>query len=529
METHLTNAKITVISKIYHIDKWLVWLALSVSLLLSLWANVVDDVINDDAIRYLTAAAAMLQGDWSLALQTYKWLFYSATIALTSTLSGLSLLNSAYLLNAFFNAWLVIAFLALVRLLGGDRTTLWFALLVILAFPAVNAMRADLIRGPAFIALLLSACYAFILYVRDGQKHHNIIAIVGFMLATFFRIEGLVYLLMTQAYLLGPGRDQRQRGLARLIALTALLLLVLVVSASWWFAPTQELLGSSGLFTQPAQFFSASWGQIGHAFEYRLQVIEEHILVRHSSSYSALLVLFWSALSIVFLEVVHALHYLYFVLWLVAWRGGELFPEARLYPIWRFLVLISLPILFGFVMLRWFLSTRYVTSIALLLLLATPFLLASWLRKFGESRIRKALFWFVIVLIVVSGIKSLDMTNHKHYLREAATWMNNNLPADASVYINDHILAYYFDRDISARPYQSDWPSFMSDASLARAGTQYGAINIKRANAEFAEAISTTLKRKILAVFPNEKGSRVIVFDFARLPDHNPPAPVYVK
>jgi 4-amino-4-deoxy-L-arabinose transferase-like glycosyltransferase len=516
-----------VISKIYKTDKWLLWAALLASLLLSVWANVADDVINNDGVEYLNAAAAMLQGDWSSALQTYKWPFYSATIAFISAVSGLSLLSSAYLISAFFNAWLVIAFVALVRLLGGDRTTLWFALLVILAFPAVNALRANLIRDPAFMALFVSACYAFILYVKDGQKRHNVIAIAGFMLAALFRMEGLIYLLMTQAYLLSPRLIQRQHRFIGLLALTVLLV-ILVLFVSWWqFASTEDLSYSS-LFTQPAQFLSVTWGQLAQDFEFRLSVIEEHILVGYSSSY-AMLVLFWSAASIVFLELLHTLHYLYFILWLVAWRSGVLFPEARLYPAWRFLVLISLPALFGFVMLQWFLTSRYATPVAVLLLLATPFLLACWLKKLSSHRAQKALFGFLLVLIVMSGVKSLDMTTQKHYLREAANWMNENLPADASVYTNDRILAYYFEHEIHIGPYWPDWQYFMTDAVFAREGTQYGAINIKRANAEFVDAISTTLQRKVVAVFFNDKESQVIIFDFSRLADNNPPDRVYVK
>jgi len=189
------------ISHLYKIDKWLLPVIISISLLLSLWGNLADNILNNDGVEYLKSSAAMLQGDWSAAVETYKWPFYSALIALLSKFSGLPLEYSADVLNALAFVWLSLAFVALVRLAGGKRSTLWFAVLVILAFPSLNKFRPYLIRDPAFLALFLSGCYAFFLYLLESRKQHNVIAIICFGIATLFRLEGLIYLFMTQAYL----------------------------------------------------------------------------------------------------------------------------------------------------------------------------------------------------------------------------------------------------------------------------------------------------------------------------------------
>ena len=515
------------ISNLYKTDKWLVWVAICASLLLSIWSNYMDDIVNNDGIEYIKSASAMLQGDWATALHTYKWPFYSVTIAFTSLISGLSLTTSAYVVNAIFNTWLVIAFVSLVRLLGGDRTTLWFAVLVILAFPTINKFRPYLIRDPAFLAFFLSACYAFFLYIKCGLKRHNAIAILCFVLAALFRLEGLIYLFISQVYLVSRHVSTRASRFIGLVALFVLLL-VLLVFISWWHFSSTDELGYSSIFTQPLRFFEATWGQFGETFAERLRVVEEYVLIGYSRGY-ALMALFWSAASIVFLELIHALYYLYFFLWLVAWRKGLLFPQSSLYAPWRFLILASLPVLFGFVMLEWFLTSRYTITVAVLMLLASPFLLASWYTQLKTQGINKGVFWLVVVLITLSGIKSLDLGTKKHYLRATADWMTENLPAGAQIYTNNRILGHYFEREIKVGNYWSDRQYYEVDALLAKRQTQYAAIMVKPEHKHHLERTTNMLNRKILVVFENVKGAQVRVFDFSQMPDGEMPAPINVK
>ncbi len=515
------------ITQLYRTDKWLVWLAVCASLLLSAWANISDDIINNDGIEYLKSAEAILRGDWSAAVATYKWPFYSLCIASVSTLTNLSLTLSAYVVNAIFNTWVVLAFIALVRLLGGDRNTLWFAALVILAYPTINKYRPYLIRDPAFLALFLSACYAFFLYVRDGFRRHNLMAILLFGLATFFRLEGLIYLFLTQGYLFGRHLETR-RGRVLGLVVMLLLLLVLVVFVSWWQFTSTDQFELASLLADPMQFFETTWGRVADDLDFRIRVIEEHILVGYSRSYAVLL-LGWSAASIVLLELIHSLYYLYFILWFVAWRMRLLFPVSALYAPWRFLVLATLPLLLGFVLVQWFLTTRYMISLALLILLATPFLLAYLQRQVRQRGRHRFAYGLILVLIVLSGLKSLDLSTKKHYLKAAADWMTASLPAQAQVYTNNRILGHYYEGDIEVKDYWEKWRFFMTDALYARDNSDYGAFVIKPGQAEFIEALERVLRRRQIAVFVNEKGARVVIYDFSQRYDKQWPEPVLVE
>jgi hypothetical protein len=505
-----------VISEIYKIDRWLIFAVIGLSFVLSFWANSVDDIVNNDGIEYIKSAHAILQGDWPTATQTYKWPFYSATIAFISLLSGLSLKISAYVVNAMSFAWVALAFVSLVRLLGGGRSALWFAALVILAFPALNKIRPFIIRDPVYIALFLSACYAFLLYLISHRPIHNILAISCFVIGSLFRVESLIFLFATQLYIFQQnilGQNNRTLGFAMLGAL----LFVLVFFISWWqFVPTESLSHSS-ILSDPILFLNEVWKQTSGDLASRLEIIESKVLVKYSGAYS-LVVLFWSAISIVFLELAHTLYYLYFILWFVAWRKGLLFPASTYYRPWQFLLLTALLILFSFVLVRWFLTDRYPVTAALLLLLATPFLLSHWHEKHKHNKRSAIIFWMVFILIIASGIKSVDLSTKKHYLKDAAYWLRQNVEEDAVVYTNNRILAHYFDREIFIDDYRTNIEKFYHTIFFARDRLrhEYAAVNIKQKNSGFYDNLIGALRNYVLIEFVNEKGSRVIIFDFGR-------------
>ncbi len=511
------------ISKLYQTDRWLIFVTIIVSLLLSLWGNIVDDVVNNDGIEYIKSARAILAGDWMVAVQTYKWPFYSAVIAGLSGVTGLSLTVSAYIFNALCYAWMALAFIALVRLLGGGRSALWFAALVILAFPTINKFRPYLIRDPAFFALFLSGCYAFFVYLKEGGLRHNVIAIACFIFGALFRVEGIIYLFVTQAYLFGRHFFYRTNRLVGLFAICSLLMLIVVLLSWWQFTPDGDMTYLS-IFTQPVQFLETVWLQVLEQMGQRLHAIKSQVLVGYSQSYS-IVVLIWSAMTIVFFELLHSLYYLYFVLWFVAWKKGLLFPAQDLYRPWRYMISVALFILLGFVAVKWFLSERYPITVSLLLLLATPFLLEHWYQQYKRGHTIPKGLMVVLALIFLSGIKSFDLATKKGYLKDAGHWMAINLAESATVYTNNRILAHYFGRDSKVDPYWPYWEPFKVAGLLARQHADYAAINIKHTDPGHIEKIPFLLQSKIIAEFINEKGSRVYVIDFNQPLQHDWPKP----
>ncbi len=132
------------------------------SLLLSVWCVFLDDVINNDGILYLRTAELIGRGEWQAAIESYKWFFYPLLIAIFGKLTGLGLELSAHVLNAGFTALTVAAFISLIRELGGSRSAVTAAVVLVLLFPGLNEYRSFVIRDAGFLAFYMLALLLFI-------------------------------------------------------------------------------------------------------------------------------------------------------------------------------------------------------------------------------------------------------------------------------------------------------------------------------------------------------------------------------
>ena len=500
------------IAQLLRVDKRLVVVAVLGSLLISAWASIVDDVVNNDGIEYIKSAQNMLEGRWIEAVETYKWPFYAASMAIVSKIAFVDLNIAAHLIDAVSFIWITLAFVSLVRLLGGRKPELWFALLIILAFPTLNKFRPYLIRDPAFLALFLSACFYYLSFFLEKKKRLNALSIILFGLSALFRIEGLIFLVMSQVYLMAIAMGRKAAPLLALV-LTLLLAAVMVVLLSWWnFSPDGELTYMS-IFTEPLHFLETVWIQVLDQIGQRFHAIRSKVLVGYSHSY-ALVVLLWSAVTIVFFELMHALYYLYFGLSVTAVSRDSLFPQHVLIRPWRFLLFISIGVLFAFVLVQWFLSDRYPLAAALLMLLPVPFLLAKWQRynRFGGASKNSRIGYMVIIaLIVLAGLKSLDLATKKTYLKEAGKWLEHNISENASVYTNNRIIAHYFGRTTHTDVYWPYWEQYKISALIARNKFDYLVFNVRPHNEEYAHNIPLLMHNQPVKVFENEKGAKVLI------------------
>ncbi len=497
-------------------------LAIVGSMLISIWANIVDDVVNNDGIEYIKSAQNFLDGRWSEAVQTFKWPFYAALMAIVSKVTFLELEIAAHLIDAIAFVWLTIAFLAVVGLLGGRRGELGFALLIILALPVLNKIRPYLIRDPAFLALFMTGCYYYFAYFlqqkKQQKKQQNMLAVGFFALSALFRIEGLIFLVMSQIYLIAAATGRKSAPWLAM-GLTLVLMIIMLVLLSWWnFVPDGKLTYMS-IFNEPLHFLETVWLQLIEQLDKRIHAIQTKVLAGYSRSY-AMAVLLWSAATIVFFELMHALYYIYFGLFVVAvGRRGNVFPQTTLMKPWRFLLGVALSILFAFVIVQWFLSDRYPLAAAVLMLLPVPFLLAKWMRstKLGAaSKKSKVAYLVVVSLICLAGLKSLDLGTKKHYLKSAGKWLAHNTAADATVFTNNRIVAHYYGGDAEISEYWYDWRNYKISALIARENFDYLVFNVKPQNAEYAVNVPILVRREPVRIFENEKGAQVLIIEVNR-------------
>ena len=502
------------IGRLYKVDRHLLWVAVTGSLLLSLWAYYADDVINNDGIGYVRAAEEFARGEWRYAVQTYKWPFYSGFIALTSLASGISLEKSALLLNAVFFVLLVISFVTVVRVLGGGRAVLWIALLVVLFHPAVNKFRAFIIRDPGYLAFVFAGLYGFFTYLKDGGRRYNVAAVSCFLLATLFRVEGMIFLAVSQYLALthGPRPLIGRRAATVLLLAAAAAMFVLLV---WWnFEPTREM-DHTAILEQPVRFLQAAWSQLAGGIGERLAGIRDLLLVKYSSGYAVFLFVAIT-FTILVAEIVNSTGVIYAFLALYGWRYGLLFPRHGLLRPWAALVLVNALFLYMFVFLQWFMTDRYPLAVTLLLLLAAPFVLhflyhRLWLGGVGAKR---TLFGALVLVLALGGIKGLDLFTGKSYIKAAGLWLRDNAPPGASVYTNNRILAFYAGRGLKVHfdRYRKNWKSYKFRARVARKRYDYLALRVKSEEQPFSARLPVVLGETPVAVFSKGDGSEVLIF-----------------
>ena len=105
------------------------YLAVIASLLLSGWSALNASLPNDDAYTYLRTTEIFLNDGIGAAISHYTWAGYPILIGITS-LSGLSLLQAAYTLNAMFYGLLVFSYISIVRQIDNSRLTAYLLSLI---------------------------------------------------------------------------------------------------------------------------------------------------------------------------------------------------------------------------------------------------------------------------------------------------------------------------------------------------------------------------------------------------------------
>lgn len=414
-------------------------LAILVSILLSLWRIYGNDLINQDAVHYLQAAA----GDSASASRLNNWLFYSWSIRWVSDTLSMELLAAAYLLNIFLSAVLIYAFLRVVELFNGNTRTLFWAAVVILSLPYLNENRAEIIRGHGYWAFSM---LGFIYYIRLFRNFSwlNLAGwSISMLFAVLFRIEGLVLLSMAPLGLLLntriPWRD-RWNSLAKSYV-PLVVAAVLLVLTYFLLEPFQNRL------LEVFQSAGALVDTLLHKIPHKAEMLRQYVFPRFSGEgavFSVYLILLFMILK----DFIESLSLPYFLLLLFrrTFPAVGIAVDAR--PIIGFFIAANFMLLIPYIMLHFVMVSRYTLMASLLLLIIVAFSLAGLQERKSTQEARKYKILFNIMLLVIALMFIAGMTSsgsNKLYVLDAARWMQNNLPAGTHVgtdYQKDR-LGYY--------------------------------------------------------------------------------------
>ena len=417
--------------------------AIAASLLLSLYAVLIEDTPNLDAYTYLRAAEIYLQDGLAAASEYYPWAAYPALIAELHALSGIEMLNAAQMWNALFYALLTWAFISVVREIDKSLRLSIIAAACILLYPQMNEYRPYLIRDIGYVAFSLTA----LLQLVRLNRYHRLAHAIGFNIAcataALFRPEAIAYLLLAPLALLFNTQmllTRRLQALATVYGVSfALLALITLALVSMDISPIQRFAQSFSVY-QPFLTQAVSLFQ-GGSPELSAAVFHEHA-ARFSGQY-IIIFLLTGLFSILIIKLVAGFGWVYLlaVVYGLKMRLVRI-PQHVSGPMIVYL-LIATSILLAFMFVTRFMTTRYTLLFATVLVLLVPIIVdravelaiqKNYLRTF--NRIAGLLVIYLFVDATVSFGES------KRTERHAAEWVQQTHREAQPLITNSVLIAY---------------------------------------------------------------------------------------
>jgi hypothetical protein len=409
----------------------------------------VGDTINRDGVLYLDAAAAFLDQGVKAAVAVYNWPWYSILIALASRLSGWPLETSAHLLNAV--CFLVIAdsFVRLHFALGdeNDPPSGWVPVLLILAFPALGD-RLNIVRDWGFLAASLWGLLHLVKFRFEpsGKFRNAALWQAGVAAAFVFRIEALALILAVPVYFLFEPLPWRNRARNFLLSISAV-------------APT--LVVGAALLATGKLAPGKLWEITAHG--YHDPALVWKLFSQHAERLAAAILDYGAG----YAKLILGTGLVATLCWLIGANLGPVLLGISGYGIYRFgwrlpprfkpllwAAAVASGALLVFLAVRLTPDQRYALLPAALLLLAGGVHLERIvagsrppLAVSGAERWTKRL---VLVLVAALCVKSAVVTpDYRFYLRDVGRWIQENIPAGASLATNDPRIDYYAGRHMN--------------------------------------------------------------------------------
>jgi len=396
------------------------------SLLLS-YIAVQGHLVNRDGIYYLETAQAILEDGIGMALRNGGWNFLPLLIATLSAATTLGPETAAHGLNALLMAGTCALAVDLVRRRAPEAA--WMACLVVLAMPAYNQYRNEILREYGFWFFCMLGFWLAMRQKTSPRWRDALASQFALAVAALFRLEAVAFypaLMLWQAFSAPGGMKLKRVWMIGLLPMAGVTLAILLFGSGLIEPPHRVLyyldaanpLGKLGLFREAAERLTTS-------------VLNKYS--REEAGY----VLFFGLLSIIPMKFLVMSGIL--VLPLGYQFAGQ--PLRAVLARWQPLpwaLFAYLLVLLAFVTHQFFLVGRYVS---LLNLLAVPFAacgLVLLLQRFPRWR----MLMIVLVLLTMTA-NVVSLSPRKTQIVEAGRWLGENVRDASRVGVSNSRIAYY--------------------------------------------------------------------------------------
>ncbi len=481
--------------------------AAGASLLLSAWAFLFPQPLNDDAFAYARTAQIFLDEGLAAAFAHQPWAGFGVLAGLAG-LTGVPPIQAALAVNALFFALLAYAFVGVARQLDPAPGAAALAALTVLVYPELNEFRHMVIRDTGFWALSLLGLWQFMLFRRSRSAGRALAFCACLGLAALFRPEALLYLAAVPPALLfdrgRPAADNR-RAMLRLYGLMGgsglAVLLALRLAGADPFAPAAEFLAVYRPFLAdllvPDEAAAAAAADAIFGSDHASDVSRPYVT-------AAVLT---GLLAVLFVTVFHAVGGPYFWLLLYGARRGFVRLPPAAAPL-AACALANLLLLVAFLYLTRFLSSRYAIMLGLMLALQVPFVARGILDAVRGSPLRDFAVRMLVLFFFYCALDAhVTFGPRNAWLAEAAAFAAAD-PAPGLV-TNSRFIAYH-----SGKVEEYDRvPRRLSEADIlaARPGDLV-AVELFHETEVALAAASVRAGLALEAVFHDRDGPRVAVY-----------------
>ncbi len=472
-----------------------VWLAFFGSLLLSLIAVLGEATVGKDAAFYLDIARQTVEQGPEIATQRFNWPWFPLLLALTHWL-GIPLELAAYGWCALFMAGTCALLVDFVRRKVPDAA--WWTCLVVLAMPAFNEFRGDILREFGFWFFSVLTIWMAARWDEQGGWWRLLALFPTVLFAALFRLEAaflLPALMLWQAPAL-LSRERRTRALQLFLSvavLAALGLAGLLVLIYWFEFPVLRLVYYANLLT-PTRIL-ASFNAFAEQFA-------NSMLYKFSREEAGQIIFFGMIASLLFQAFKLLGSFAVLLFFRETWRKmGQVvctFAPFAWAALMYFLVLVL------FFMQEQFITTRYLSFLNLLLVPLVGLLALLFARS--HPRLGRALL-SIGLLFVVANVVSFG-GRKTHYV-EAGHWLQGHVQADSRIYYDDLRISYY-----AGFGYPLEQAVARETALTDPAGYDYLVIEAK-ADEPWLQEWLAEHDRVVLAEFANRKRKTVLVIGHA--------------
>ncbi|MDR7010685.1 4-amino-4-deoxy-L-arabinose transferase-like glycosyltransferase [Pseudomonas alcaliphila] len=403
------------------------------SLLLSLIAVFGVVTIGKDAAFYLDIARQASEEGLLVAQEKFHWPAFILLIAVTHMYLGVSLEVAAYLWSALFIAGTCALLVDMVR--GVQPRATWWAVLVVLAMPAFNAFRADILREFGFWFFSILTLWLALRWQRKGGWSLALGVAFSIFAAAAFRLEAVLLfpalILWQLPALFDRGRRSQALQFYSLLMLLALAgvcgLVALVLLLDF---PVSRISYFAGLISP--------WHLVRTFSELSAEFAQE--ILRKYSWDDAGLILFCGFLATILIKFVGLLGpFSVALLSRSVWR--ELPVLCRCFSLSSWAAVLYLAVLLMFFVQLQFMNSRY---LSFLNLLTVP--IAAVAMSVFSKQWPRASRWLVGLAILCAVANVVSFGAKKTHYVEAGHWVAENIEATANVYYVDGRIAYYAGR-----------------------------------------------------------------------------------